>query len=124
MGDASRADGPGCGCEEGPVSDQAADIVDLSALAADAADGLEDVRSRAEGDGTTYARAGIPYARVRADRLEVRLPDDILEAALRTPDTTRAERGWIRFSPTTADRHVTDRAGAWLLTAWRHAADD
>jgi hypothetical protein len=56
----------------------------------------------------------------------VRLPTEIAAAALRTPDTAPDpdDRGWVRFSPTTAEGHVTDRAAAWFRTAWRHAADN
>ena len=61
---------------------------------------------------------------VSSSALEVRLPADIAEAALRTPDTAlTGERGWVRFTPPTDERHVTDRATAWLQTAWRHAAE-
>ena len=57
--------------------------------------------------------------------LEVRLPTDIAEAALRTPDTALDpdDRGWVRFTPAEAERHVGDRATAWFQIAWRHATE-
>jgi hypothetical protein len=33
------------------------------------------------------------------------------------------ERGWIRFTPSSDERHVADRAEAWFRTAWRRALD-
>lgn len=63
------------------------------------------------------------FAHVSSAGMEVRLPADIAEAALRTPDTAAtAERGWVRITPPTDERHVSDRATAWFHTAWRHAA--
>jgi len=57
--------------------------------------------------------------------MQVRLPTDIAEAALRTPDTMLDpdDRGWLRFTPRDVERHVIDRATAWFQTAWRHAPD-
>lgn len=95
---------------------------DLAGLCAQLADESDEVSSSADGDATAYSRGGVAFARVAGSRLEVRLPGDIAEAALRTPDTARAdERGWITFTPADAERHVTDRAEAWFYTAWRHA---
>jgi hypothetical protein len=53
----------------------------------------------------------------------VRLPPDIAEAALRTPDTSALPEGpdWVRFTPASQERHDVDRAAAWFQTAWRHA---
>jgi len=104
------------------VTDQPAD--DLLAIAADVAADLDEIEEAATSKDTTYARVGMVYARVRPDQLEVRLPGDIIEAALRTSDTSRADAGWLRFRPTSNERHVADRARAWLVTAWRHAGED
>jgi hypothetical protein len=96
---------------------------DLSALCADVAVELEDVSASGSGDVTTWARCGNDFARVSGSVLEARLPLDIGEAALRTPDTTpvAGERGWVRFTPVSGGRDVADRAEAWFRTAWRHA---
>ena len=75
---------------------------------------------------TVYRRGEREIARMDARSLEVRLPPDIAEAATRTPDAVAisGEQGWIRFTPTSAERHVADRAEAWFRTAWRHAGDE
>jgi len=98
---------------------------DLAGLCADVAAELEEVTSSADGGVTSYARGTAVFARVTDARLEVRLPADIAEAALRTPDTVLdpEDRGWVRFTPPDSERHVTDRASAWFEIAWRHAID-
>jgi hypothetical protein len=98
---------------------------DLAGLCADVAAKLDEVTSSADGDVTSYARGNAPFARVSGSRLEVRLPVDIAEAALRTPDTALDpdDRGWLRFTPGDGERHVTDRASAWFEIAHRHASD-
>jgi hypothetical protein len=105
-------------------------------LAADLAADLADVTSEGDGGVVTYRRGATVFARVSPDALDLRLPADIAEAALRTPDTAPADvpgrpagpppaapaaLGWVRFSPHGRERHVMDRAAAWLHTAWRHA---
>jgi hypothetical protein len=99
---------------------------DLAGLCADIAAELDGVSSSTEGSATAYARGGAVFARVSAANLEVRLPADIAEAALRTPGTALDpdDRGWVRFTPADSERHVTDRATAWFHTAWRHASDN
>ena len=95
----------------------------LEGLIAQLADELEDVTISRQDAVSTYERAGSAFARHSADALEVRLPEDIGEAALRTPDTATmpGQPGWIRFAPRSSERHVRDRAEAWFTTAWRHA---
>lgn len=97
----------------------------LDALTDGLAEELVEVSTSVAGDVTSYARGGIAFARVSASVLEVRLPDDIADAALRTLDTSRlpGKGGWIRFVPATDDRHVVDRAAAWFVTGWRHALE-
>ncbi|MFV2064605.1 MAG: hypothetical protein ACC726_14010 [Chloroflexota bacterium] len=87
------------------------------------AEELGEVTQSLDGEVTTYARAGSLFARCSSSVLEVRLPEDIAEAALRTPDTAAIadDQGWIRFAPSSGERHVFDRAEAWFRTAWRHA---
>ena len=99
---------------------------DLAGLCAELAAELEEVTSTPEAGITSYARGSAEFARVAASELDVRLPVDIAEAALRTPDTVLDpdDRGWLRFTPADDERHVTDRATAWFRTAWRHAADN
>jgi hypothetical protein len=96
---------------------------DLMVLAAEQATELDDVTSAGDAGVVTYRRAGVIFARVSADALEVRLPPDIAEAALRTPDTSALPEGpdWVRFTPVSLERHDVDRAAAWFQTAWRHA---
>jgi hypothetical protein len=71
-----------------------------------------------------YRRGPVAFARTAPGRLEVRLPADIADAALRTSETSvlPGARGWVRFSPSGDRRDVRDRAAAWFRTAWRHAA--
>ena len=99
---------------------------DLAGLCAELADELDEVSGSADGDAVAYRRGGAVFARVSGSTLEVRLPTDIADAALRTPDTALdpADRGWVRFTPADDEHHVTDRATAWFHTAWRHAADN
>jgi hypothetical protein len=93
---------------------------DLMVLLAELAAELDEVTSSGDGGIVTYQVAGAVFARVSADALEVRLPEDIAEAALRTTALAGAP-GWLRFVPRGRERHVTDRASAWFQTAWRHA---
>jgi hypothetical protein len=96
---------------------------DLMVLAAEMAAELDDVSSAGDEGVVTYRRGGTVFARVSADALEVRLPADIADAALRTPDTAALPggTGWLRFAPLGRERHVVDRATAWFQMAWRHA---
>ncbi len=95
---------------------------DLAGLCADLAEELDEVAGSADGDGVAYARGGVVFARVSSSTLELRLPADIADAALRTTDTAvGGEPGWVRFSPEDSERHVIDRAAAWFQTAARHA---
>ncbi len=98
---------------------------DLAGLCDDLAAESDEVTSSAEGDATAYARGGAEFARARAAELRVRLPLDIAEAALNTPDTKLdpADRGWLVFTPADGERHVIDRATAWFRLAERHATD-
>lgn len=99
---------------------------DLAGLCAACAVELDDATGSADGSATVYAREGIEFARVEGGTLRVRLPVDIAEAALNTPDTALApeDRGWLVFAPATAEAHVIDRAKAWFRIAWKHATDN
>jgi hypothetical protein len=99
---------------------------DLAGLCAGLAGELDEVTSSSEGDTVVYARSGVEFARTTGASLRVRLPVDIADAARNTPDTALDpdDRGWLIFSPSTDERHVTDRASAWFRIAWKHANDD
>ncbi len=99
---------------------------DLAGLCADLAVELDEVSSTVGGETVTYARDDLVFARVDRATLQLRLPVDIAEAALNTPDTAldAHDRGWLRFSPSDAEPHVFDRAEAWFRIAWKHALDD
>jgi hypothetical protein len=103
------------------MSDEPA--LDLQALAAELVSELEDVAVSDDGGVIVYQRGEAVFARATHDALELRLPEDIADAALRTPDTfaVPGQPGWVRFVPPDHERHVIDRAMAWFQTAWRHA---
>ena len=72
-----------------------------------------------------YARGDVTFAVRPSDAVvEIRLGDEIAEAAMRTPDTGTSDRGsdWVRFAPAEWDEHAFDRLEAWFLVAWRLAA--
>jgi hypothetical protein len=108
----------------GPTEPTEATGPDLMVLAADLAAELDEVGSAGDGGVVTYRRGSTVFARVSADAMEVRLPADIADAAMRTPDTAALPEGvgWLRFTPVGRERHVVDRATAWFQMAWRHAA--
>ncbi len=90
----------------------------LSELVGEAAD----VKVAAVGEATEFSRLGRPFAvRVANGAIEFRLGDEIGEAARRTPDTGRSNRGteWVRFAPAQWDEHALDRLEAWFRVAWR-----
>jgi hypothetical protein len=71
-----------------------------------------------------FARDGVVFATRPADNvMDLRLGDEIAEAALRTPDTTPSERGpaWVHFAPQAWDEFAFDRLEAWFRVAWRMA---
>ena len=84
-------------------------------------DEVDDVETPADRE---YARDGVVFAtRPEEDVIEIRLGDEIGEAALRTPDTQPSSRGpaWVRFAPPHWDEHAFDRLEAWFRVAWRMA---
>jgi hypothetical protein len=99
---------------------------DLAGLCAELAAELDEVTSSSEGAAVVYSRSGVEFARTSGSTLRVRLPVDIADAARNTPDTALDpdDRGWLVFSPTDDERHVTDRASAWFRIAWKHAQDN
>ena len=72
-----------------------------------------------------YSRNGVAFTvRPEEDVVELRLGDEIAEAALRTPETGPSTRGpaWVRFAPANWDEMAFDRVEAWFRVAWRMAA--
>lgn len=71
-----------------------------------------------------YARDGVVFAaRPEEPVMELRLGEEIGEAAMRTPDTGPSSRGtaWVRFAPEVWDELAFDRLEAWFRVAWRLA---
>jgi hypothetical protein len=84
---------------------------------------LEGVERRVVGRAIEYTRAGVVFAAQEAGRLSFRLREEVVGAALRTPDTGPSARGadWISLSAAIADQFALDRAVAWFESAWRLA---
>jgi hypothetical protein len=95
----------------------------LPAIVEAAAADLEATDRRATADGAEWSIGGVVFAATTSEAAEFRLARPVVEAALRTPGTNRSVRGpeWIEFRPAELDRHATDRATAWLASAWRRA---
>lgn len=71
-----------------------------------------------------YSNNGVAFAhRTGEETIDLRLGEEIGEAALRTPDTRPSSRGrdWITFSPKAWDDMAVDRLHAWFRVAWRLA---
>jgi hypothetical protein len=96
----------------------------LAALRGAAAAG-EDPHETASNGETSWARAGTRFAVLRGATVELRVGSVIVSAALRTPDTTRSERGpdWIAFAPSDLDGPARDRLVAWFAAAGRRAVN-
>ena len=72
-----------------------------------------------------YAHKGVAFAhRTGEETIDLRLGDEIGEAALRTPDTRPSSRGpeWVSFTPKAWDDMAADRLRAWFRVAWRRAS--
>ena len=85
-----------------------------------------DVDVASHGDGFEYSRGGRVFAaRSGSGLIEVRLGDEIAEAAQRTPDTKSSTRGsaWVLFAPAEWDEHALDRLESWFRVAWRLAGN-
>ncbi|MEP7378562.1 MAG: hypothetical protein ABI725_03270 [Chloroflexota bacterium] len=71
-----------------------------------------------------YAHDGTAFAhRTGEETIDLRLGDEIGEAALRTLDTHPSSRGrdWIAFHPKEWDNMAVDRLKSWFRVAWRLA---
>lgn len=86
---------------------------------------LPDSRSQSTDGVVTWTRAGVVFAALGANGIEIRLDRPIAAAATRTPDTAPSPRGadWIRFNPRELDGHAVDRLRAWLELGYRRAAE-
>jgi hypothetical protein len=98
--------------------------VTLEELMVDAAAQLVGTSIERQLDGSaTWSRAGRAYAMVSGDGAVASFSLDpaVAAAAVRTPDTTASGRGpgWIDFAPAELDDRATDRATAWLASAYR-----
>lgn len=95
----------------------------LQALAEATVAELADVTAAGSSLAPEWSRAGIAFAAIDGDALEVRLAVPVARAALRTPDTQPSRRGaeWVRFTPAALDQYAADRATAWVQSAWRNA---
>jgi hypothetical protein len=84
---------------------------------------LEGVERRVAGGVTEFAVGGRVFSVIAGATAEFALDDIVADAALRTPDTAASGRGrgWVAFAPPDMDRMATDRATAWLASAWRRA---
>jgi hypothetical protein len=95
----------------------------VAAIVESAAAQLEATERRVTLIGAEWSIGGVMFAATTSDAAEFRLARPVVEAALRTPGTSRSTRGsdWIAFQPAEVDRHSIDRATAWLASAWRRA---
>ncbi len=98
--------------------------MNLRELLDDATDDLPGaVREAGRLGEATWMRGGRAFATVSADGsvAEFALDPAVADAAIRTPDVTRSDRGpgWVAFSPADLDDHDADRAVAWFASAHR-----
>ncbi|MGA3030661.1 MAG: hypothetical protein ABSE58_08005 [Candidatus Limnocylindrales bacterium] len=86
---------------------------------------LDGVQRKVAGGAVDYARGGLVFAAREGRSLSFRLRPEVVDAALRTPDTARSSRGsqWISLSPTEMDPSTLDRVTAWFESAWRLAGE-
>jgi hypothetical protein len=98
--------------------------VNLRELLDDATGDLPGAVREAGRDGeVTWMRAGRAFASVTPDGSVAGFALDpaVADAAARTPDVTRSDRGpgWVTFAPADLDDHAADRALAWFASAHR-----
>jgi hypothetical protein len=89
------------------------------------ADELDEIHRHESGNVVEYVRGSTVFAVQQALIVSFRLRSEVVEAALRTPDTVRSSRGsdWITLQPRAVDGFALDRALAWFESAWRLAGD-
>lgn len=103
--------------QDGPVETPAQAIERLSGE-------LEGVQRRTSGRSVEFVRGSTVFAVQAGSRCEFRLRAEIVFAALRTPETSKSERGadWVALDTSAGDTFTVDRTVAWFETAWRFAA--
>jgi len=86
---------------------------------------LPESRSQSTEGVVAWSRAGIEFAALGPNGIEIRLDPAIAAAASRTPDTAPSSRGqdWVRFNPSEIDGHALDRLRAWLELGYRRAGE-
>ncbi|HEY5488112.1 MAG TPA: hypothetical protein VIK06_10720 [Candidatus Limnocylindrales bacterium] len=84
---------------------------------------LDGVRRSVVANAVEYDRAGVVFATRQADLLSFHLREEVVSAALKTPDTAPSARGaeWIALASAASDQFTLDRAAAWFESAWRLA---
>jgi hypothetical protein len=105
------------------VTEDASDLTLEDVLRA-AGEGLDWIIAVQGDTEASWVRNGTVFAAIAGERAEFRLDGPVVQAALRTPDTTPSSRGgnWVAFAPAILDDAAVDRAEAWFLSAARHAA--
>ena len=99
----------------------------LEEVLVDASAPLTETTIERQFDGSaTWSRGGRAFAVVSGDGTVASFSLDpaVAAAAVRTPDTTESGRGpgWVDFAPVELDERATDRAAAWLASAYRRLA--
>jgi photosystem II stability/assembly factor-like uncharacterized protein len=86
---------------------------------------LDGVRRHESGKTVEFDRAGVVFATREAGRLSFRLRAEVVEVALRTPETAGSARGshWVALTAAGSDAFTVDRAAAWFESAWRLAGE-
>jgi len=89
------------------------------------ADELDDVHRHEGPNFVEYVRGTTVFAVRQGSLVSFRLRPEVVDAALRTPDTVRSSRGsdWVLLQPRTVDGFALDRALAWFESAWRLAGE-
>ncbi len=84
---------------------------------------LEGVERGMQGGSVVYLRNGREFVSIEGTSASFLLQPEVAAAALRTPGTSPSPRGrdWVTLDLTASDRFTTDRACAWLVSAWRTA---
>lgn len=75
------------------------------------------------GGAVTWASGGTVFATLSPDETAASFLLDpiVANAAARTPDVKRSDRGpgWVVMTPRVVDGHAADRARAWFLSGHR-----
>ena len=90
------------------------------------ASGLDEVDRRKAGSAVEFLRGNVLFAVLEGSSLVVHLAPEVADAAVRTPDASRSNRGsdWVSLRPKALDEFALDRARSWFESAHRHAAPE